>query len=247
LRKEGRSKAGASTALAAIAHFSIAHGKIDITHSPVVRKIMKGWARVEGTRIDKREPIIERRLQLILRSLETVCLNKFECILFRATCALAFGGAFRISELVPPSKKALGKGLMLKHVVVQEEEVLVYIAKSKTDQLGRGKWVRIEKTVGVACPVRAVKEYMRVRPAGVQWFLIHEDLSPISAFQFRQVLKKAVVANGWDPSKFGSHSFRIGAATEAAMRGDKEERIKDLGRWRSRVFKKYIRQVKGKE
>ncbi|OCU00315.1 hypothetical protein XELAEV_18006085mg [Xenopus laevis] len=162
---------------------------------------MKGWARIEGPRVDRREPIIECRL---LNSLE---------------------------------KKSLGKGLMFSQVLIYEDRILVYISRLKTDQSGKGKWVRMEETLRVACPVRAVKEYMLVRPEGGKLFLIHKDLSPISAFQFRQVLKKAV---GWDPSKFGLHSFRIGAATEAALRGKKEDRIKVLERWRSKVYKIYM-------
>ncbi|OCT88242.1 hypothetical protein XELAEV_18016870mg [Xenopus laevis] len=196
LYKAGKSKEGASTTLAAISHFSIAKGKPDIIQNPVVRKIMKGWARV-----DKREPIIECRLQLILNSLK----KQLSC--------WHLGGAFRISELVPSSKKNLVKGLMFRHVLIQEDKILVYISRSKMDQLGKGRWVKIGETSGVSCPVRAVQEYIL----------------------FRQEKRKSVVANGWDLNMFGSHSFRIGAATEAAMKGEKEERIKGIGRWCSKV------------
>ncbi|XP_041424709.1 uncharacterized protein LOC121395381 isoform X1 [Xenopus laevis] len=243
LYREGKSRAGASNALAAISHFSIVKGRADITHDPLVRKIMKGWARVEGPRVDKREPIIECRLKMIMNSLEEVCSDQFECILFRAAFALAFGGAFRISELVPPSKKVTDKGLMYSQVLLQDRKLLVYISRSKTDQLGKGRWFSIEKTSRITCPVKALQDYIGMRPAGGHLLLIHRDLSPMSAFQFRQVLKKAVIANGWDPKKFGSHSFRIGAATEAAMRGETEDRIKGIGRWKSKAYKKYIRPI----
>ncbi|XP_012809048.2 uncharacterized protein LOC105945479 isoform X1 [Xenopus tropicalis] len=243
LYREGKSKAAASTALAAISHFSIAKGRPEITHDPLIRKIMKGWARMEGTRRDKREPIIEDRLEKILEVLAEVCSDQYECILFRAAFTLAFGGAFRISELVPPSKKVRDKGLMNRRVLLQEGKVLVYIDRSKTDQLGKGRWVCIEQTSRATCPVKALQEYMKVRPAEGLLLLIHKDSSPMSAFQFRQVLKKAVMANGWDTNKFGSHSLRIGAATEAAMRGDSVERIKKIGRWQSKAYRKYIRPI----
>ncbi|OCT87134.1 hypothetical protein XELAEV_18020829mg [Xenopus laevis] len=73
---------------------------------------------------------------------------------------------------------------------------------------------------------------MVVRPEGGSLLLLHEDGSPLSAFQFKQVLKRSVISNGWDPKKCGSHSFRIGAAIEAAMGGESTERIKALGRWK---------------
>ncbi|OCT80047.1 hypothetical protein XELAEV_18026866mg [Xenopus laevis] len=91
-------------------------------------------------------------------------------------------------------------------------------------------------------PFRLVHEYMTVRPPGGQLFLIHKDTQPLSA-SLQKVLKRAVRANGWDPNQLGSHSFRIGAATKAAIRcesiEDKREREK------SKVYKKYTRPING--
>ncbi|OCT83870.1 hypothetical protein XELAEV_18022009mg [Xenopus laevis] len=165
--KEGNSKACASTTLAAISHFSIAEGRSDITHNPVIKKIVK------------------------------------------VAFTLAFGGAFRISQLVPPSKKAIGKGVMAKHVLIQEGKVLVYINRSKTDQAGKGRRIGMEATGETTCPVSSLEKYMSVIPEGGQLLLLHKDPFPLSAFQFRQVLKRAIIDNGWDQKRFGSHSFRI--------------------------------------
>ncbi|OCT59696.1 hypothetical protein XELAEV_18000560mg [Xenopus laevis] len=55
--------------------------------------------------------------------------------------------------------------------------------------------------------------------------------------QFRQVLNKEGIDNGGDPERFGSHSFRIGEATEVAMGGESSERIKSLGSHRRRFNK----------
>jgi hypothetical protein len=37
------------------------------------------------------------------------------------------------------------------------------------------------------------------------------------------------------------HSFRIGAATAAAIQGASDEDIQRMGRWKSQAFKRYIR------
>ncbi|KAM4697900.1 uncharacterized protein WCC33_013515 [Rhinophrynus dorsalis] len=42
-------------------------------------------------------------------------------------------------------------------------------------------------------------------------------------------------------SDFGGHSFRIGAATEAARLGLGPETIRRIGRWESRRFLSYVR------
>ena len=54
-------------------------------------------------------------------------------------------------------------------------------------------------------------------------------------------LKKALTAVGVDQSQYAGHSFRIGAATAAAMAGLQEVTIRTLGRWNSNAFMLYIR------
>ena len=44
-----------------------------------------------------------------------------------------------------------------------------------------------------------------------------------------------------DPSKYNTHSFRIGAAASAKQAGVSDSHLKALGRWKSDAYKKYIR------
>jgi hypothetical protein len=46
---------------------------------------------------------------------------------------------------------------------------------------------------------------------------------------------------GLSSNDYNAHSFRIGAATTAAMLGKNYDEIKYMGRWKSDSFKKYIR------
>ncbi|KAJ1209143.1 hypothetical protein NDU88_004521 [Pleurodeles waltl] len=48
-----------------------------------------------------------------------------------------------------------------------------------------------------------------------RFVFVHEDGSHLSAPQFLAVLRMSVQRLGLDPSSYGTHSFRIGAATEA--------------------------------
>ncbi|XP_074657153.1 uncharacterized protein LOC141910317 [Tubulanus polymorphus] len=50
-----------------------------------------------------------------------------------------------------------------------------------------------------------------------------------------------VMGEGFDVASYTSHSFRIGAATNAATNGVPEPVIRELGRWKSDAFKRYIR------
>lgn len=60
-------------------------------------------------------------------------------------------------------------------------------------------------------------------------------------FQVRSVLRKYLRDLGLQDKYFSTHSFRIGAATEAFQKGLGPNFIKKLGRWESSCFKRYIR------
>ncbi|KAM3928101.1 uncharacterized protein RB166_006232 [Leptodactylus fuscus] len=54
--------------------------------------------------------------------------------------------------------------------------------------------------------------------------------------QFEFLLKEGLRFLGLPPGDFGTHSFRIGAATEAARAGLNEEEVKRVGRWKSGCY-----------
>lgn len=68
----------------------------------------------------------------------------------------------------------------------------------------------------LVCPVRAVRDFLEVRPVGDGVLLIHNYGSPLLKFQLVAVFIKCLKAAGLDCTQYASHSFRIGAATEAS-------------------------------
>ena len=93
------------------------------------------------------------------------------------------------------------------------------------------------------CPVMALWEYWQLRK--------HIDLhAPLFSFMddsilscqfFAYQLKLSLKWAGLSKQNYKSHSFRIGAATTAAVAGVSEEKIQQMGRWKSSAFKTYIR------
>ncbi|KAM4807939.1 LOW QUALITY PROTEIN: uncharacterized protein WCC33_001415 [Rhinophrynus dorsalis] len=96
----------------------------DLTDRFVVRKIVKGWGRQEVQRKDRRRPVDARRLEALLKALDQVCASPYEVKLFGVAFVLAFHGAFRIGELVAPSKKGLGAGLQANQVECKEDRAV---------------------------------------------------------------------------------------------------------------------------
>ena len=58
---------------------------------------------------------------------------------------------------------------------------------------------------------------------------------------FVEQLNRALRFCNLDPALYKLHSFRIGAATWAAAKGFSDTQIRQLGRWKSNAFLKYIR------
>ena len=167
--------------------------------------------------------------------------------MFQAAFLLAFFGFLRVGEFTVQRQSDDGRKILAKDDIQwgQEENshfMLVQIRFSKTDQHGRGTTLKIKenKTEGT-CPVKAMETYLRVRPKEKGPLFRHKDGSPLSRYQFNAVLKKALLESGVGANQYGTHSFRIGAATMAALKGIPPEQIMTMGRWRSDAYLRYIR------
>ena len=70
-----------------------------------------------------------------------------------------------------------------------------------------------------ACPVLAIKNYLRIRRAYGGPLLTKQNKLAITRAQFSQTLRQVIKKAGFDDSRIKGHSFRIGAATTAAPFG----------------------------
>ncbi|OCT55830.1 hypothetical protein XELAEV_18003287mg, partial [Xenopus laevis] len=191
------------------------------------------------TKPDSRRPISADQLRRLISSLSNICFSKYEEILFKTTFVLSFFAAFRLGELVAENKKSVSS-LRVGDVMLGLDKVKIFIRRSKTDQFQKGCIVCLQELQNSSiCPVRSVKEFLLVRPVGSISFLIHEDFTPVTRFQFSRILKLCVEKCGFGNLNLTPHSFRIGAATEADNLGLDESVIKRLGRWNSGRFKLY--------
>ena len=76
-----------------------------------------------------------------------------------------------------------------------------------------------------------IRAYLGLQRQEQGYFFIHRDGSPLMKYQFWRLTDLALCKVGIQGLKFGTHSFRIGAASAAAALGYKPEAIKCLGRW----------------
>lgn len=202
-------------------------GVEDVTKSFMVRMALRGYRRGRCCR-DARRPVSLAMLTRLAAALLEVCRSPYEVSLFCTAFVVAFFGALRIGELVSPAKRTPG-GLDVGDVRVHEDCVTLWIRRSKTDQVGRGAQVVLGRVAGMSlCPVLVVSAWVGVRPVGPGPFLIHENGSALSRFQFQSVFQRCLIVGGYLPSDYSSHSFRIGAAMEAARWGLSDQILQRL-------------------
>ncbi|XP_071113127.1 integrase/recombinase xerD homolog [Haliotis cracherodii] len=109
---------------------------------------------------------------------------------------------------------------------------------------GRGVQIQITAILhSKLCPVRAMQQFLSIRPPVHGHVFVHFDGRPLTRFQFQSMLRKALSFSlpHLNLHLFSSHSFRIGAATTAAINGVSSKQIQEYGRWKSNCYSKYIR------
>ena len=75
----------------------------------------------------------------------------------------------------------------------------------------------------------------------------HKDDSRVTAYELLLVPHKALRELGEEGDSYGTHSFRIGATTEASERGWGREAIMEMGRWALECYKSYVREESRRE
>ncbi|XP_075065752.1 uncharacterized protein LOC142152726 [Mixophyes fleayi] len=227
---KGESRASMASTLAGISFMARLQGYTDVTKGFMISKALKGWARTRLLQADARLPITDNILDQLIGTLGWIAVDEYEKTLFSVAFSMAFFGAFRVSELVAKSRGHQESGLQAEHVSLCGGVVSCKIIRSKTDQSGRGAWVQLHRQPNSnICPVNLVSRFMNMRPQA-RLFLCHHNGMPLTKYQFSAIMKKSLQSLNIDSSMYGTHSFRIGAATSAALAGSSTETIKALGR-----------------
>jgi integrase len=207
--------------------------------------------RVQAVRgaANKRSATKERRLPITWEMVRTLHegLTKesgFKARMFAAALVMGYMGFLRISELC--GKKGDRAGLRWGTLSVVDGSLSARLETSKADREMAGVSIAFKAVPGPTCPVKLLGEYLLVRPMTQPgWPLfVFEDGDPMSAVWFRGELKRRCGEQGWR-GNFNGHSLRIGAATDAALKGLPGHTIKALGRWKSDAFLVYLRPSSG--
>ena len=236
--EKGRSANTIVTYVAGINFKNKALGDLKVKESFVVSKILQGCKK-ELAMKDSRAPITLQNLKKITDSLHYVCYNPSERVLFHSIFTIMYSGLLRISEVAWTSDHCAHFILKSHDVKLDPTSVWVTLRAFKNNQSGKPVTLRIPRS-NFLCPVSAIEGYLALRPSVSGPFFRHADKSVVTRYQVASVLSKCSSHAGL-VGRFTTHGFRIGGATDLALKNIPDENIKTAGRWSSNAYQSYLR------
>jgi len=235
-----KSLATARTRLAAVtAAHRIAGVALDTKAGPIAN-VLEGFKREQGVKpLKQATPLLADVLKRVLGIYvkETPAHRRDKAILL-----IGFASALRRSEIV---------ALDVADIESAPQGVLLHLARSKTDQQGKGELIAIHRgTNSEFCAVAALERWIetRGREPGPLFPRLHRG-GRVTRKRLRPqavslVVKRAVEASGLNPGTFSGHSLRAGLATSAALAGADLKDIMAQTRHRSHdIALRYIRRA----
>ncbi len=252
LAGEGLKHATIKGYLSALRRMQIVWGAGDpfVASWPRLECTLKGvklkQARSAATRPRERLPVTPAILRM-LRGVWGADGKKRDNIMLWAACCMCFFGFLRSGEVTVASRSRydpeahLSEGDVRLGAGSPPQMVQVHLKSSKTDPFRRGVTVCLGRTGNILCPVNAIAAYLVARGREAGPFFTFSSGAPLSRESLVRWVRAALGAAGMDATKYSGHSFRIGAATTAALVGIEDSLIKTLGRWESAAYLLYVR------
>ena len=215
----------------------------DPANSFLIRKLLEGI----NKRKPKKSPLLPISLDLLKAILQVLDrkADPYNQKLLKTAFSLAFYLCARVGEI------ALSNG-NLKNVIKLHQVSLLkrgsHVTRVKVTFLQfkhkkpRQESVRsITSSGDTFCPVKILQDYLQVRGSQPGPLLLSKNKKVLKGELLARELKVCLRELGLDETRYNTHSFRIGGATEAAERGATDTQLRLLGRWKSSAFLNYIR------
>ncbi|XP_043230063.1 uncharacterized protein LOC122385681 [Amphibalanus amphitrite] len=221
----------------AIAYGHKIRGMADPTADFRIKQLLRGAGRFKVS-ADQRRALSIQEVQALCSKLYVAGLPRVDRLAFRAIFLLGFFGLLRPGELV--------KGIAPQHtirlcdVTVSKQRLVIRIPSSKTSP-GPHVLTFNARPDTDFCPVRAVGDFIQVRPQGDSQLFVDARGSAISTARLSKVLKRTALLHGMSSSGISGHCLRIGGASHGALQGMSELQLAEAGRWRSRAVRRYFR------
>ena len=208
-------------------------------NTQLLRRVLKGIDRTRTVsttrpRLPITMPVLRRLVDMLFRRQ----MNARDRLMLHAAMLTAFHGFLRCGEFTTLSdstpfnpQKHLTKG----DVAVGHSSASIRLKTSKTDPNGQGITVHIGAASQPYCSVAALRLHLALTTGSRDTPLFtYQSGPPLSRERFVQEVRTLLVAARIpNVDSYSGYSFRIGAATTAAMASAPEWLIRVMGRWKS--------------
>ena len=230
--------------ISAISYFHKINGVMDPTKALIVVKAITGTRNL-ATIGDIRLPITSSILsKLVNATWHVFQASAYKALIMRTMMVLAFKAYLRVGEMVPRNKSIRIGCLQINDILITEDCMIIHFKHFKHS----GKHGAQTLNVRTGCiegtnldAIAMMKQFLIARGRTHGILFAFPDGTPMLRREFDTSLKTLLRFSGFSTDQFKGHSFRIGAATAAALRGDSDAQIRAAGRWSSDAFKSYIR------
>lgn len=132
--------------------------------------------------------------------------------------------------------------LTISDLLLDHDHFTLVLKHSKTDKFSKGVPIIVSATNCDFCPFSSMSRYLLSRRSAApnEPLFFTPDGKPMTRAWFSEKLRLLCQLCSLDPKVYTPHSFRIGAATTAAPKVPAAT-LKEMGRWSSSAYEKYIR------
>lgn len=212
----------------------------------IVTKMLEG-SRKLSHKPDTRLPITLNILHKMIDTLKPTMFDGYTIVLLRAMFLLAFHGFFRVGELTVRSTTSLSDNTLKTancNLTFHQGKAMAASLTLLNSKHNKAKPFTITFPASGTpyCPVAALHDYILLaRPVPGPLFQLTNG-TPVTRHVFQAHLTRVLRCARIDTARYKTHSFRVGAATEAVTSlGLTDNEVQRLGRWNSNAFRAYIR------
>ncbi|CAG8560831.1 7007_t:CDS:2, partial [Scutellospora calospora] len=120
----------------------------------------------------------------------------------------------------------------------------VRISTSKTDQFSNGRFIPIEMSNNLYCPVKLLINYLKICPkTPANWPLFLSKTKKQMSVGAISAVVKRMAEHAHLTGCYTAHSIRIGGATTAMEAGFSLTQIRAIGGWDSKAVMLYLRSI----
>ena len=233
--------------LSAISYLHKLHRLQDPCKDFIVINVLKAVVK-QSAPTEPKAPINVGLLECILEVTADVVQDTYKVYLYRAIFTTLYYSCLRIGECVV-SNEDNNTALLRSQVCFltdhHSQEPSAYFLSFRNFKHRNGRKVPPVKVEAESsmhyCPVNLLYRYSVISDNGSDYMFVSQTGALVKSSDVAGVLQLALVKLKLDPTKYSTHSFRVGKITDVLAEGRSTERVRALGRWRSSAQDVYNR------